>query len=62
GAYGLVIAVIYFAPAAILFSLASMALFRGWNHQKGLHWLSWLWLASPVAWAPVATLIGAIAA
>jgi hypothetical protein len=62
GAYLIVIAVTYFAPASLLFGLASLALFRGWKHRMALHWVAWLWLSFPFIWVAVTMLVGIVAA
>jgi hypothetical protein len=62
GAYLIVIAIVFFAPAAVLFGLASVALFRRRRHSQVLHWSAWLWLAFPFIWVAVNMLVAVIAA
>lgn len=57
GAYLIVVAVLYFGPAAVLFGLASVALVRGWKHGRTLHCLAWLWVVFPFIWAAVTWLV-----
>jgi hypothetical protein len=48
GALESAVAVLYCAPAAIAFTVASIAVFRGWRFHKVLHGLAWAWAALPL--------------
>jgi hypothetical protein len=48
GAYEYIAAVLYFAPGAILFVLAAVALFSRWRAARFLHGIAWGWVALPL--------------
>ncbi|GAB3091391.1 hypothetical protein GCM10027159_05110 [Lysobacter terrae] len=37
----------YFAPAAIIFAIASIAMFRAWRFRPAFHFVAWAWAALP---------------
>lgn len=50
GALTYIAAIIYVLPAAVLFGLAALSLFRGWRLGKFLHWLAIAWLVALPLW------------
>jgi hypothetical protein len=62
GAYLLLIGATYFLPAAVIFAIASTAMFRAWQFKLLFHLAAWGWVASPFLYVLVAQLRQLVAA
>jgi hypothetical protein len=62
GAYLAVIGALYFLPAAFIFAVASVAMFRAWRFRPAFHFAAWAWVASPFVLVLVSLLRRAAAA
>jgi hypothetical protein len=62
GAYLSIIGTLYFLPAAVIFAIASIAMFSAWRFRLAFHLAVWAWVASPFLLALVSFLRRAVAA
>ena len=62
GAYLVIIGTLYFLPSAVIFALASIAMFRAWRFRPAYHLIAWAWVASPFLFALASFLRSAVAA
>jgi hypothetical protein len=62
GAWLATIGSLYFLPAAFIFSVASIAMFRAWRFRPAFHLIAWAWAASPFLFVLASLLRRAVAA